>query len=183
MAITTANYETGVFSNREYEKQQTQIKNAPKVFRFTWFADNEAYKTNIEAPDESKAQLLFDLLAKESGLPVRVEGQEYIGIVDFQTPDLKKRHKKKISVPVYDAYYKILRETAIAEENRVQAEQDSRKAENAKTREAKINHALDILAQAAAYARKIGLAKAQREQEQDADFSRWMKIKDGNNNQ
>lgn len=72
MAITTSNYETGVFSNREYEQQQTQIKNAPKVFRFTLFTDNEVYKTNIEAPDESKAQLLFDLLAKSSpsfGIP------------------------------------------------------------------------------------------------------------------
>jgi hypothetical protein len=181
MAITVSN--ATIESAREYETYQKHLKNSPKLYRFTYMLGGEQMKTSILAPDEKSACLLFNLLAAENGGDIRVENQEYMGICDFMTPDLQKVYKKKLSMAVYDKFYAILKQENERQEKQAQAEVENRKAEKSKTREAKINHALDILAQAAAYARKLGLAKAQREKEQDADFSRWMKIKDGNNNQ
>jgi hypothetical protein len=175
MAITTANYETGVFSNREYEQQQQHFKEANKLYRFTFILGDNQYKTGILAPNDKEAALLFDLLAAENGGKIRVENQEMIGVCDFMTPDLEKVYRKKLSMAVYDKFYSVLRQDKEIREKQAQAEVEKRKVEKAKKKEQQVNHALDILQQAAAYARKLGLMKEKRDAENDKNFHEWMK--------
>lgn len=175
MAITVSN--ATIESAREYETYQKHVKETPKLYRFTYFDGDDVFKTSILAPNENEAQLLFDLLAAESGRQMRVENQEFCGVCDFMTPDLAKAYKKKLSMGVCDRFYAVLKREKENREGQVQAEEQKRKAQVERSKEQKRNHALDVLVNAAQYAKKLGLWKEEREQEQDADFSRWMKTK------
>jgi hypothetical protein len=177
MAITTSNFETGVFSNCEYEQRQKHFQESNKLYRFTYMLGSDQYKSGIIAPNEREAALLFDLLAAENGGDIRVENQEMMGVVDFMTPNLHKVYKKKLSMAVHDKFYSVLRQDKEIREKAAKAEVDKRQAEKAKKKEQQTSHMLNVLAQAAAYARKFGFAKEQREAENDKNFSEWMKIK------
>jgi len=176
MAITVSN--ATIESAREYETYQNHLKETPKLFRFTYFDGADVYKTSILAPTEIEAQLLFDLLAAESGRQMRVENQEYCGVCDFMTPNLAKAYNKKLSTGVYDKFYAVLKLEKENQDRQVQAEEQKRKLKSEKRKEQKRDHALDVLINAVNFAKKLGLWRDEREQEQAEDFSAWMK-KDG----
>lgn len=175
MAITVSS--ATIESAREYETYQKHLKDSPKLYRFTFMLGGEQMKTSILAPDERSACLLFDLLAAENGGDIRVENQEYMGICDFMTPDLQKVYKKKLSMAVYDKFYAIMKQEKERQDQQGQAEQEKRKAEQAKKKEQQTNHMLNVLAQAAAYAKRLGFAKEQRDAENEKNFSEWMRSK------
>jgi hypothetical protein len=174
MAITVSN--ATIESAREYEKQQQHLKETPKLYRFTYFDGNDVFRTSILAPNEHEAQLLFDLLAAESGRQMRIENQEFCGVCDFMTPNLAKAYNKKLSMGVYDKFYAVLKLEKENQEKHAQAEEEKRRAKIEKTKEQKRNHALDVLVNAAQYAKRLGLWKEQRDKEQSEDFSKWMKM-------
>lgn len=178
MAITVSN--ATIESAREYETYQNHLKETPKLYRFTYFDGADVYKSSILAPNETEAQLLFDLLAAESGKQVRVENQEYMGICDFMTPDLIKVYNKKVSMTVHDKFYAVLKIEREIQERQAQDKNQKHKAQAERVKEHKRDHGLNVLLDAVRYAKKLGLWKEQKDKEETENFSAWMK-KDGSN--
>jgi hypothetical protein len=177
MAITTGNvfYDRAeVSQDKVYPEQINELKTLPRVWDFQYMKSDNVFKMSVLAPDYESANFIFyNIVGSDARLESGPNGGQN---VHYQSPDCEKLYRKRLGTKIRDGYYAWIRQKKEAQEKATQAEVEKRKAEKSKKKERQINHALDILAQAAAYARKLGLANAQREKEQAEDFSKWVKM-------
>jgi hypothetical protein len=158
-----------------YKQQIDEMKTLPRVWEYQYMLGDNVFKMTVLAPDSEAANFIFyNIVGHEARLESGPNGGNN---VHYTSPDCEKFFRKRLGTKIRDGYYSWIRQEKERAENHARAEQEKRKTEKAKSKEAKVNHLLDVLTAAASLAKRMGFVQDEKDKQQSKDFVDWMKIK------